>query len=325
MKFHFFFRLLAGFLFVSNSLSATGVFAYVTNAGSNSVSVIDTASNTVINTTSVGFFPAGIAAAPAGDFVYATMYMDDTVHVIDTASNGLLQVINLPTGSKPIDIAVSPSGFPWVTNFTDATITMIDPSTMGWTTILPVGSIFPVALAITPNGSKAYIVNAVGPKNVKVFSLMTNSLVKSVNSGTQSFGIAITPDGSKAYSTNSLQSTVTVINTATDTISASVVLPLNSFPRGIAISPNGAFAYVVEQGTSSVDVINTTTNLVVANIPLTSNSDPFHIAITPDSLFAYVTQTIGDTVAVIDLTTNTMISTISVGNLPWDVAIANVP
>jgi YVTN family beta-propeller protein len=47
------------------AISPDGSRAYVGNQGSNSVSVIDTASNTVIATVAVGVGPVGVAITPA--------------------------------------------------------------------------------------------------------------------------------------------------------------------------------------------------------------------------------------------------------------------
>ena len=46
--------------------------AYVTNNGSNTVSVIDTATNTVVATIPVGFRPFGVAITPDGTRAYVT-------------------------------------------------------------------------------------------------------------------------------------------------------------------------------------------------------------------------------------------------------------
>jgi len=59
----------------------------VTNVGSNNVSVIDTASNTVVATVPVGFNPRGAGATPDGAHVYVSNEGSDTVLVIATASN----------------------------------------------------------------------------------------------------------------------------------------------------------------------------------------------------------------------------------------------
>src|SRR5262245_7172177 len=59
-------------------------FAYITNFNSASVSVIDTATNTVTATVAVGSHPRGVAVTPDGSRVYITNRDSNTVSVIDT-------------------------------------------------------------------------------------------------------------------------------------------------------------------------------------------------------------------------------------------------
>ena len=62
-------------------------FAYVTDNGSNSVSVIDTATNTVMATVPVGNNPVGVAITPDGRYAYVANANSGTVSVIDMATN----------------------------------------------------------------------------------------------------------------------------------------------------------------------------------------------------------------------------------------------
>jgi YVTN family beta-propeller protein len=50
--------------------------------GDNTVSVIDTASNTVVANDPVGGFPEGVATTPDGTHAYVTNVFDDSVSVI---------------------------------------------------------------------------------------------------------------------------------------------------------------------------------------------------------------------------------------------------
>ncbi|MGA9140126.1 MAG: SdrD B-like domain-containing protein, partial [Methanocella sp.] len=62
-------------------------FAYVTNAGSNSVSVIDTSTNTVVGSPiPVGGAPVDVAITPDGTRVYVTNQASASVSVIDTST-----------------------------------------------------------------------------------------------------------------------------------------------------------------------------------------------------------------------------------------------
>src|SRR6476659_4556151 len=88
---------------------------YVTNGGANRVSVIDTATNTVVATTPVGTSPDGIAVTPNGAFVYVTNAGSNTVSVISAATNTV--VATVPVGSFPLAVAITPNGaFAYVTN-----------------------------------------------------------------------------------------------------------------------------------------------------------------------------------------------------------------
>jgi YVTN family beta-propeller protein len=72
------------------SIAGAAPFAYITNSGSNNVSVIDTATNNVTATIFVGFDPSGVAVTPNGKNVYVTNTNNGdpgTVSVIDTATN----------------------------------------------------------------------------------------------------------------------------------------------------------------------------------------------------------------------------------------------
>ena len=73
-------------------------FAYVTNSGANTVSVIDIPTNKVVATVPVGFFPSGVAVTPDGKHVYVANFQSNNVSVIDTAANTVVGT-PIPVGS----------------------------------------------------------------------------------------------------------------------------------------------------------------------------------------------------------------------------------
>ncbi len=74
------------------------------------MSVINTATNTVITTIPVGIFPEGVGVAPGGATVYITNQggLHGTVSVINTASNTVTATITV--GNDPAGVAVTPDG-----------------------------------------------------------------------------------------------------------------------------------------------------------------------------------------------------------------------
>jgi YVTN family beta-propeller protein len=81
--------------------------------------------------------------------------------------------------------------------------------------------------------------------------------------GSQPGGVAVTPDGSKVYVANFLSNNVSVIATATNTVTA---IPAGSEPFGVAVTPDGCKVYVANGASNNVSVIATATNRVTAAI-----------------------------------------------------------
>ena len=80
---------------LGHHIAVAAPFAYITNTGSNSVSVIDTATNTVVATVAVGFAPLGVAVNPAGTRVYVANNGTNSVSVIDTATNTVVTTVTV--------------------------------------------------------------------------------------------------------------------------------------------------------------------------------------------------------------------------------------
>jgi len=131
-------------------------------------------------------------------------------------------------------------------------------------------------------------------------------------------GLAVTPNGAHVYVANSGSNTVSVIDTATNTVSATI--SVGSSPYAVAASADGAHVYVSNIGGASVSVIATATNTVVATV--TVGSSPIALAVTPDSAHVYVANEVGDSVSVIATATNTVTDTIFVGVTPIAIAVS---
>ena len=192
---------------------------------------------------------------------------------------------------------------------------------------IPVGT-HPDAIAITPNGRTAYVVNF-GSDNVTPVDVATDTAAPAgswIPVGSEPDAIAISPDGSYAYVANSGDGTIDKIALATgqvvDTIS------VGGSPTGIAISPDGTTAYVTDNGNGfdTVIPIDLANDQPGGQIP--AGTDPVAIAMTPDGATAYVVDagspTVAGAVTPIDLTTTppTPGAQIAVGNHPSAIAIS---
>jgi YVTN family beta-propeller protein/autotransporter-associated beta strand protein len=241
-----------------------GSLAYITNFFSSTVSVINTATNTVVATIPVGSFPLLVAVSPDGTRVYVANPGSDTVSVINTATNTVFATI--PAGNQPVGVGVTPDGARvYVTNRNVNTVSVINTATNTVFATIPVGD-NPTGVTVTPDGTRAYVTNA-GSDNVSVINTATNTVVATIPLGFLATPqiVAVTPDGTRAYVTNAFTNTVSVINTATNTVVATI--PVGTQPTGVIVTPDGTRAYVTNAGSDNVSVINTATNAVVATLP----------------------------------------------------------
>src|SRR5712692_2356931 len=155
-------------------------FAYIPNADSNTVSVIDTATNTVTATVPVGEGPHGVAVHPAGTFVYVTNYASDTVSVINTTNQTVAATVSV--GEAPLGLAVHPAGaFVYVVNSFSPSVSVIDTATHTVTATVRVGEI-PIGVAVHPAGTFVYVTHHANP-TVSVIDTATNTVTTTVPVG----------------------------------------------------------------------------------------------------------------------------------------------
>jgi uncharacterized repeat protein (TIGR01451 family) len=298
---------------VTGLVSAT-TYAYVPNSMDNNISVIDTATNKVIASVNVGDQPYGIAITPDGNKVYVANQVSNTVSVIDAVN--LTVTATVPVGISPVGVTSSPDGTKiYVTNYGNYsvpsnTVSLINTTTNTVTATIPVGD-KPKGITVSPDGTKLYVVNCQYGGSVYVIDTATNSLITTVTVGNYPEGIAITPDGTKAYVTNYDSQTVSVIDTTTNTVTATVPSVRG---ENIAISPDGTKIYVENSAASIIHVIDSATNNVIAT--LNPKTITYGISINKDGTKAYVTNHDSQTVSVIDTARNIVTDTVNVGRNP---------
>jgi YVTN family beta-propeller protein len=203
---------------------------------------------TVLRMFSAAWIASPSASAAGQAYVYVATSYDDTLVVVDTAPNAPVKTI--PSHGYPLAVAVSRDGaLTYVANVDSSTITMIDTATNAviGSIILPAHT-YPNDVAVAPDGSRVY---AVSPGNrspsIPGMLFVIDSLSRTVLqtlSLPDDFPVAIeiSPDGAFAYVTNAGSDSVSVVDTAANSIAAKI--PVGHNPFAIAMTPDGARAYV---------------------------------------------------------------------------------
>jgi len=293
------------------SIASASPFAYITNAQSNSVSVIDTATNKVTATIPVGSNPIGVAINQNGTKVYVGNALSNDISVIDTATNNIIATVRV--GNSPQGVAVSPNGKKvYVTNRYSNNVSVIDTTNTVVSTVNTGKN--PEGVAVSPDGKKIYVTNY-GDNTVSIIDTVTKAIITTVSVGRGPKDIAVTPDGNRVYVVNSDSGSITIIDTATNSVTNTV--KVGGTPFGVTVNPDGKKVYVTNNAEyfSTVSVIDTATNKITATIPV--GPDPVGIAVTPDGKKVYVAINLYNTVSVIDTATNAVTATMLVGNSPY--------
>jgi YVTN family beta-propeller protein len=305
------------------SSAGAAPFAYFPTIGervasiTDTVSIVDTATDTLVTTVPVGYGPWGVAVAPDGTNVYVTNGDSGTVSVIDTCTKAVVKTIPVPGYSIPTGIAVAPDGSKaYVTNGGSNTLSVIDTAAYTVNSTVTVGT-DPFGVAVAPDGTKVYVTNR-GSNTVSVIDTASNTLIKTVAVGFNPWGVAVTPDGKRAYVANRADSTVSLIDTGTYAVTTLWYNRYNLMmmnPVGVAVNQDGTKVYVTNEGSNTVSMIDTASNTITATVNV--EDSPSGVAVTPDGTKVYVgNRAPGEIpVSIINTATNA-VTAITVGNAP---------
>lgn len=175
------------------AITTDGKKAYVSNYSSDSVSVVDLATRTVIDTISGLAGPFISAITPDNKTLYVLNFDTDEVALIDIATNTLLSTL-IPVENAPNCISITPNGTrAFVANFSSSSVSVIDIATNTILSTIPVDR-NPANISITPDGALAYVTHLDPVGVITVIDVSTLTIRELIPLGGSLNGIAITPD-----------------------------------------------------------------------------------------------------------------------------------
>jgi YVTN family beta-propeller protein len=259
----------------------------------------------------------GLAITPA---IEVTILDVNGFRVVDATDPITLSIANNPSGAGLVgDLTTAASG--GVARFANVALNRRG---VGYTLAASSGSLTATTSASFAIGACpcAYVTTP-RTSSVTVIDVATFAVIGVVPVGAAANPVAVTPDGSRVYVGNELGRSVSVIETATDKVVATINLDYDS-PHGIGITPNGAYAYLAHRFTSfngPVSVIETATNTAIDTIQIRAD-EPYAVAVSPNGSVVYVTSSWRGSVTVIATATNAPIAEFPVGDRAYHVTFA---
>ena len=311
---------------------------FISNEGSGELSVIDAASDSVIDRIVVGTRPRGVRVSPDSRMVYvalsgsprcpptmpdsecAKLKVDkskDGIGEVDVATRQLRRV--LPGGSDPENFDLSPDGTTLYTSNEDAnTASFI--AINGGTVLrtVPVGR-EPEGVAVPPDGKTVWVTSE-SDNVVTVLDAESGAAVARISVGKRPRDIVFSSNGTRAYVSAEAGGNISVVDAAKFRVLRTIPMPEGAKPMGLALMADGKQLWVANGRAGTVSLLDLESDTIMANVKV--GVRPWGLALLPDGTRLYVANGPSGDVSVINTATRTVISGIPTGELPWGAAVA---
>jgi YVTN family beta-propeller protein len=286
-------------------------------AATESVSVINGATNTVITSIPMKKGSRDFCHNTINNKIYVANYFADSVTVIDGKTDAVLAII--PAGDGPRALVYNTkNNHIYCVNELSGNVTVIDGITNAVTATIPVGS-KPRVVCYNPLNNKIYVPNA-GSGNLSVISGETNGVIAMPPMGNVPRGIVYNPQNNKVYVSNYSSDNVTVVDGANDAVVATI--PVGDGPTAIFHNPEGNKVYCSNVGAPgpntpkecTVSIIDAATGKVVKT--LITGDEPTAFCYASRSRRIYWANEWSHDIAVVDAVADTFITVLKFANPP---------
>jgi YVTN family beta-propeller protein len=240
----------------------------VVSVGSNSVTLIDTATNKVKGNIYVGRSPHEAFFTKDGRELWVTVRGEDYVSVIDPVSLKETRRISLPNG--PGMTMFGPDGqYGFICSSFTPELAVVDVTSNKVISRLPQASPFCPNIAVSPENDEVWITLKDAGK-VQVFGAQPPFAQKALlETGpiTNHVNLVNNRNGKFAYITIGGSNEVKVFRRGASPELVATI-PVGSLPHGVWPSGDGSKLYVALENGGEVAVINTLSNKVIASVPI---------------------------------------------------------
>ncbi len=296
---------------------------YVANETSNNVSVIDGATDLVIETIPVGSEPRKVSVNPATNRIYVTNSRSDNVSVIDGSTNRVIDTISaLPS---PNGVAVNKAtNRIYVSNLANnsGNVSVIDGSTNRIIDNITVGG-SPRGVGVNEITNRVYAAGG-SDDTVNVIDGFTNQVIGVVPIGLGSsrdpnlFGVGVNEITNMIYVADNNTDNIHVIDGSTN-IHINSINVSHQCPFGVSVNSATNRIYIAGS-CSNVNVIDGATNREIASIDMGTLPGK-GIAVNPATNRIYASNKNNDNVRVIDGAANRVVHIIEIGAFPGDMRV----
>jgi len=290
----------------------TSVVGFVSNSGSNNITVFDKMSGQVAAVIATGRRPTGMAIDQRLRKAYVVLSGDDRIEVVDVTAVEVIDKINLSIGDHPQEMAITPDGKFLVTANTGSnTASIIDLFSLTEVSRVRVGN-GPNSVLMDPSGRRAYVFNTLS-NTISVIDMGAKALVTNISTDPSPLRGQFNRRGDRFYVINEIYAYLTVVDPFSLSIlkRASVSGGLNA----IKVDTNTDLIYLGSMRNPVVDIYNPSTYFPIDYIR--AGAGIAYMTIDGEERKFYMVSPEKNSLITSDLVSKRVLSEMDVGERPY--------
>ena len=242
-----------GFTFKLPEKTLESLLGYVSNYGSDNLTLFNKLSREVVGVLATGRGPLGLAIDKIGERLYIAASGDDEVEIVDVRAGRIINRVKLNNGDSPQELALTPDKrLLLATDKGSDAVSVIDTSSMIERSRIPVGQ-GPVSIIMDSAGRRAYVFNSIS-NTISVIDVANSAVAATIATDSSPIRGQFSPAGDKLYVIQSVSPYLTVLDVASLSVTNRIFVGLGL--SGIKVDRNTGLIYVAKKNESRVFILD---------------------------------------------------------------------
>lgn len=298
-------------------VSPKTLLLYVTNSGSNYISVIDRFENRVVGIIGVEKNPTSLALSKEQERLYVLNSSSNSISIVDTSQDYVRDRIQFASGIEPIEMAMIPysdkrnHGKLYIANKGSNDVTVVDTFMKSQLKSIKVGNA-PIGVSANPSRQEVYVANS-GSNSISVIDSINDTVKATIN--VDSIPIDIVTVKDSIYAINSGSDSITILDVVTKAVKGRIQAGIN--PRKGIYSEQYNRVYLSNYSSGEVSFLIPSSAVITRSIK--AGEKPVGLAIDESRNRLYITDYSSNKVVVINSVSEVIEKTIMVGKRPYGI------
>jgi YVTN family beta-propeller protein len=289
---------------------------YVTNTGSNTLTVFDRNIGQVVGVVDTCAGPSGMALDQPRRRLYVACSQDDEIQAIDVVTGDIVERTRVTPGDRPGELAVTPDGTTLLSANTGSnSASVFDALSLTRVGRINVGS-GPGSIVIDPSGRRAFVLNTFS-SSISVIDIAGRSIAATLSTDPSPLRAQFGPAGDRLYVIHERSPYMTVLDARQLTLVTRARLRIGV--SAIAVDTVRDLICIGGPDDPTIDFYDP--NALMPLFSMRTPAGPTYLTFDAENNSLYIVSRGARTVGIARLTNRKVVSQMDVGDAPYAVAV----